>query len=109
MVIPILKASLSSLARDRIDRLGGVEKITLHDLAREVLQGSGDTGICFEYAVFCLSCFSHFKWSDEWSHVRSTSSVARRRSGERDRGKVTPAAMTSPASLVGARSAPRES
>ena len=51
MVVPVLKATLYSLARDRIERLGGLEKITLHDLAREFLQGAGDAGICFEYAV----------------------------------------------------------
>ncbi len=51
MVIPVLKATLHSLARDRIERLGGIERITLHDLAREFLAGSGDAGICFEYAV----------------------------------------------------------
>lgn len=51
MVVPVLKATLHSLARDRIQRLGGVDRITLHDLAREVREGHGDAGICFEYAV----------------------------------------------------------
>lgn len=51
MAAPVLKATLFSLARDRIDRLGGLEKITLHDLARECRAGHGDAGICFEYAV----------------------------------------------------------
>jgi hypothetical protein len=51
MVVPVLKATLHSLARDRVQRLGGLEKVTLHDLAREFLEGSGDAGICFEYAV----------------------------------------------------------
>src|SRR6266566_4990379 len=51
IVVPILKATLHSLARDRIERLGGLPRITLHDLAREFRQGHGDAGICFEYAV----------------------------------------------------------
>jgi hypothetical protein len=51
IVVPVLKATLSSLARDRITRLGGLEKVTLHDLAREFREGNGDAGICFEYAV----------------------------------------------------------
>src|SRR2546425_8482632 len=51
MVIPVLKATLYSLQRDRIDRLGGLPAITLHDLAREFREGHGDAGICFEYAV----------------------------------------------------------
>jgi hypothetical protein len=51
MVVPILKATLHSLSRDRIARLGGVEKVTLRDLAREFREGHGDAGICFEYAV----------------------------------------------------------
>jgi hypothetical protein len=51
IVVPILKATLHSLARDRIERLGGLPRITLHDLAREFREGHGDAGICFEYAV----------------------------------------------------------
>ena len=51
MVVPVVEAILFSLARDRIERLGGVERITLHDLAREFREGHGDAGICFEYAV----------------------------------------------------------
>src|SRR5712664_3637179 len=51
MVVPVLKATLYSLARDRIARLGGLEKVTLRDLARECRGGHGDAGICFEYAV----------------------------------------------------------
>lgn len=51
MVIPVLEATLHSLPLDRTKRLGGVEKITLHDLAREFRDGSGDAGICFEYSV----------------------------------------------------------
>ncbi len=51
MIIPVLEATLHSLARDRIDRLGGVNTVTLHDLSREFRSGAGDAGICFEYAV----------------------------------------------------------
>jgi hypothetical protein len=51
MVRPVLTALLHSLKRARIERLGGVDKVTLEDLAREYRQGSGDSGICFEYAV----------------------------------------------------------
>ena len=51
MAVPVLKATLHSLARDRIARLGGLNKVTLHDLAREFREGHGDAGICFEYAV----------------------------------------------------------
>ncbi|WP_072914698.1 hypothetical protein [Geodermatophilus obscurus] len=51
MVAPVLEATLYSLAMSRVTRLGGFDKITLHDLAREFLSGSGDAGICFEYAV----------------------------------------------------------
>ncbi|MEK6709629.1 MAG: hypothetical protein AABZ64_03540 [Nitrospinota bacterium] len=51
MVVPVLEATLHSLARDRIVRLGGIDGITLHDLAREFRTGHGDAGICFEYAV----------------------------------------------------------
>ena len=51
LTIPVLRATLYSLKRERIERLGGLGAITLADLAREVRPGSGDTGICFEYAV----------------------------------------------------------
>lgn len=51
MIVPVLEATLHSLSRDRISRLGGINRITLHDLSREFRAGSGDTGICFEYAV----------------------------------------------------------
>jgi hypothetical protein len=51
MVIPVLEASLHSLNLDRIERLGGLTKISLWDLAREFKEGAGDAGICFEYAV----------------------------------------------------------
>ena len=51
MMIPIFRATLYSLARDRIQRLGGLDVISLHDLSREFREGSGDVGICFEHAV----------------------------------------------------------
>ena len=51
MVRPILRATLFSMKRDRIERLGGYGKISLADLAREYREGPGDCGICFEYAV----------------------------------------------------------
>jgi hypothetical protein len=49
--LPVLKGFLFALKGDRIERLGGYEKITLYDLAREYLEGTRDCGICFEYAV----------------------------------------------------------
>ncbi len=51
MVAPVLEATLYSLQVSRVERLGGYEAITLHDLAREFRDGSGDAGICFEYTV----------------------------------------------------------
>ena len=51
MVLPVFKGLLFALKKDRIERFGGHEKITLSDLAREYREGSGDCGICFEYAV----------------------------------------------------------
>src|SRR5437588_13022027 len=51
MVVPILEATLYSLHTDRVARLGGYPAITLADLAREVREGAGDAGICFEYAL----------------------------------------------------------
>ncbi|MGA4849718.1 hypothetical protein ACOBQB_26955 [Streptomyces sp. G5(2025)] len=51
MVAPVIEATLHSVAMDRIDRLGGYPAWTLHDLAREFLEGFGDAGICFELAV----------------------------------------------------------
>ncbi len=51
MVRPILTATLHALKRARLERLGGLDKVTLEDLAREYREGSGDSGICFEYAV----------------------------------------------------------
>ena len=51
LALPVLKGILLALQHDRVARLGGYEKITLADLAREYREGSGDCGICFEYAV----------------------------------------------------------
>jgi hypothetical protein len=51
MVAPVLEATLYSLKLDRVTRLGGHDKVTLYDLAREFRNGFGDAGICFEYAV----------------------------------------------------------
>lgn len=51
LALPVLKGVLFALQRARIDRLGGYEKVTLADLGREYREGSGDCGICFEYAV----------------------------------------------------------
>lgn len=51
MVVPVLEAMLYSLSAERIARLGGYDRITLWDLAREFREGDGDAGICFEYAV----------------------------------------------------------
>jgi hypothetical protein len=51
MVVAVFEATLCSLKRDRIERLGGIQTITLYDLSREFREGAGDVGICFEYAV----------------------------------------------------------
>lgn len=51
LTLPIMKGILFALQSERVARLGGHEKITLADLAREYREGSGDCGICFEYAV----------------------------------------------------------
>lgn len=51
MVVPILSATLFSLNRSRVERFGGYNRITLWDIAREFREGSGDVGICFEWAV----------------------------------------------------------
>lgn len=51
MVVPVLEASARSLKQERIERLGGIGRLMLADLAREFREGSGDAGICFEYAV----------------------------------------------------------
>jgi hypothetical protein len=51
MIVPVVEATLFALNRERITRLGGLGSWTLADLAREYRVGSGDAGICFEYAV----------------------------------------------------------
>lgn len=51
MTASILRAMLYSTKREMIAALGGAEKITLEQLARIYQEGSGDFGICFEYAV----------------------------------------------------------
>lgn len=51
MIVPVIEATLFALNQERITRLGGLEAWTLSDLAREYRVGSGDAGICFEYAV----------------------------------------------------------
>lgn len=51
LTLPVLKGILFALAGERVLRLGGHPKITLADLGREYREGSGDCGICFEYAV----------------------------------------------------------
>lgn len=51
MCIPVFEATLGSLAKDRADRFGGYDKVTLADLARETIEGFGDAGICYELAV----------------------------------------------------------
>jgi predicted Zn finger-like uncharacterized protein len=56
LVRPVFHATLYALKKERIERLGGVSKVTLADLAREYREGSGDCGICFEYAVHDAIC-----------------------------------------------------
>jgi hypothetical protein len=51
MVVPVIEATLFALNGERVARLGGLAEWTLADLAREYREGSGDAGICFEYAV----------------------------------------------------------
>ena len=51
MVAPVLEATLFSMSGQRVERLGGYERWTLWDLSREMREGAGDAGICFEYAV----------------------------------------------------------
>ena len=51
MVLPVLNGLLFALQQARVERLGGHGRITLADIAREYREGSGDCGICFEYAV----------------------------------------------------------
>lgn len=49
--LPVLKGILFALKKDRAERFGGYEKVTVWDLAREYREGDRDYGICFEYAV----------------------------------------------------------
>jgi hypothetical protein len=51
IVRPILSGLLGSLQDQVIKKVGGTSKIDLHLLARLRLQGDGDCGICYEYAV----------------------------------------------------------
>ncbi len=51
MAASILRAMLYSAQGDIVAALGGPEKITLEQLARVYEEGSGDFGICFEYAL----------------------------------------------------------
>lgn len=47
----VLNGMLYGLSMDRASRFGGYDKLTVWDLAREFREGSGDAGICFEWAV----------------------------------------------------------
>ena len=51
MVSSILRAMLYSSYGEMVDALGGPGKITLEQLARMYQEGTGDYGICFEYAL----------------------------------------------------------
>ncbi|GMU07681.1 hypothetical protein [Corallococcus caeni] len=51
MARPIIRGMLFSTKQTMVEALGGNEKITLEQLARIYKEGSGDYGICFEYAV----------------------------------------------------------
>lgn len=51
MTASILRAMLYSSKGDMVHALGGPEKITLEQLARIYQEGSGDFGVCFEYAL----------------------------------------------------------
>jgi hypothetical protein len=51
MAASILRAMLYSAQREMVEALGGPMKITLEQLARIYQEGSGDFGICFEYAL----------------------------------------------------------
>lgn len=51
VVVPILRGLLLSLNRDMVQKVGGIDKISLSLLARLYKPGDGDCGICFEYAV----------------------------------------------------------
>lgn len=51
MVASILRAMLFSTNNAMVEALGGPAKITLEQLARTYQEGTGDYGICFEYAL----------------------------------------------------------
>jgi hypothetical protein len=51
MVASVLRAMLYSSHGEMVTALGGLEKITLEQLARIYQEGTGDYGICFEYAL----------------------------------------------------------
>lgn len=51
MVASILRAMLYATHGPMVNALGGPTKITLEQLARIYQEGSGDYGICFEYAL----------------------------------------------------------
>lgn len=51
VIIPILKGLLYTQKRESINDAGGYENIKLRQLPRIYREGSGDVGICFEYAV----------------------------------------------------------
>ena len=51
MTASILRAMLYSTQNEMVVALGGHDKITLEQLARIFQEGSGDFGICFEYAL----------------------------------------------------------
>lgn len=51
MTASIIRAMLYSSNREMVKALGGPEKITLEQLARIYQEGTGDFGICFEYAL----------------------------------------------------------
>jgi hypothetical protein len=51
VVRPILRGVLYAIKREVVAEMGGYEGIKLKILPRAYLQGDGDCGICFEYAV----------------------------------------------------------
>jgi len=51
MTSSIIRAMLYSSNREMVQALGGPDKITLEQLARIYQEGTGDFGICFEYAL----------------------------------------------------------
>ena len=51
MVASVLRAMLYASHGETVAALGGPEKITLEHLARIYQEGTGDYGICFEYAL----------------------------------------------------------